>query len=278
MHRTSCRLFLFPLLVAAAAGPLACATSGINKGDLSLISIKEEWQLGQQLSTDIAKQKRILDTPEINRYVTRMGEDIIAQAKGDTPVADQPWHFYVIDDDTVNAFNIPGGYVYLQSGLVAKADTYAELMGVMAHECSHGLARHGVENLTKQYGIVMVASLVLGKNPAVYQEVLASVLANGAVSKFSRDAEAEADRLGARYMYDAGVNPEGMVNFFRVLLELRQSRPSSIEQFFASHPLTEDRIKDVQNEVDGFAPKSLTTHDPGFAAFKEAVARAAAGS
>jgi len=276
MHRIVWKLLATVLLLGA---PLACATSGINKGDVSLISIGEEWQLGQQLSTDIAKQKHILDTPEITGYVTRMGQDIIAQAKGDTPVADQPWHFYVIDDDTVNAFNIPGGYVYLQSGLVAKADTYAELMGVMAHECSHGLARHGVENLTKQYGIVMVASLVLGKNPAVYEQILASVLANGAVSKFSRNAEAEADRLGAHYMYEAGVNPEGMVNFFRVLLELRQSRPSAIEQFFASHPLTEDRIADVQKEIDGFPPKSpLITNDPGFAAFKEAVARAAAGS
>ncbi len=278
MHRNNPGTLASFVLLVAIAGLSGCATSGINKGDVSLISIGEEWQLGQDLATDIAKQKRILDTPEITGYVARMGEDVLAQAKGDTPVADQPWHFYVIDDNTVNAFNIPGGYVYLHSGLVAEADSYAELMGVMAHECSHGLARHGVENLTKQYGIAMVASLVLGKNPAVYEQILASVLANGAVSKFSRSAEAEADRLGARYMYEAGVDPEGMVDFFRVLLQIRQSKPSSIEQFFASHPLTEDRIKDVQNEIDGFAPKTLVTADPGFTAFKQAVARAAAGS
>ncbi len=273
------RIFARIMVPVAAAGlsfALGCTTSGINKGDISLISIDEEWQLGDSLSKDIAAQKHILDTPEIDDYVTRMGEAIVAQAKGDTKVADMPWHFHVIEDSTVNAFNIPGGHVYIQSGLVAESDDYAQLMGVMAHECSHGFARHGVENLTKQYGIAIVASLVLGKNPAVYEEILAQVLAGGAVAKFSRSAEAEADRLGARYMYEAGVDPEGMVQFFRKLLALRQSRPTSIDQFFATHPLTEDRITSVQSEIDKFPPKSpLEDHDPGFDAFKRAVAAAA---
>lgn len=270
------RAWLFPLALTALGGFLGCATSGINKGDLSLISIGEEWQLGDSLAADIAQQKRLLDDPAIKQYVTRMGERIVQAAKGDTPVADQPWDFHVIQDETINAFNIPGGHVYLNSGLVAAAARYDELEGVMAHEVSHGLARHGVENLTKQYGISIVASLVLGRNPAVYEQILASVLANGAVSKFSRDAEEEADKLGVHYMYDAGVDPEGMVQFFRVLLDMRQQKPGAIEQFFASHPLTEDRIRYTQSLIDKLPPKSgLEEQDPGFADFKAAVARAA---
>ena len=204
---------------------LGCAGTGINKGDFSLISIEEEWQLGAQFSVDIAKEMRLIEDPEIKAYITRLGQDVLAQAGGDTPIAAQPWNFHVIAEDQVNAFNIPGGHVYFYSGLISRADNYGELMGVMAHEVSHGLARHGVENMSKQYGISIVASLVLGQNPKVYQEVLANILAGGAIMKFSRGAEAEADRLGAGYMYHAGADPMGMVMFFQKLLDLRPAKP-----------------------------------------------------
>jgi len=255
---------------------LGCAGTGINKGDFSLISIQEEWQLGAQFSADIAQEMRLLEDPEIKAYITRLGEDVLAQAGGDTPVAAQPWSFHVIAEDQVNAFNIPGGHVYFYSGLISRADNYGELMGVMAHEVSHGLARHGVENMSKQYGISMVASLVLGQNPKVYEEVLANILAGGAIMKFSRSAEAEADRLGAGYMYRAGADPMGMVFFFRKLLDLRPSKPNGIEQFFSSHPLTEDRIRDTEILIQSFPAKPLTLTDAGFEKFMRAVT--AAGS
>ena len=251
---------------------IACTGSGINRGDISLISIDEEWALGAQLADDIDKEMKILDDPGIMAYVTAMGNRIVAQAKGDTPVADRPWTFHVIEDETINAFNIPGGHVYLHSGLVAKAGDYAELMGVVSHEVAHGLARHGVENLSKQYGVSLLLGLALGKDPQAYQEILASVLAGGAIMKFSRNAENEADRLGAGYMYGAGVDPDGMVDFFRVLLEQRQRQPSSIEQFFSSHPLTEDRIDNVETMIANMPPASLTRTDPGFPGFQSRVA------
>lgn len=263
----------FPLLCAATLA--GCAGAGINKGDLSLISIDEEWQLGDQLAGDIAREKRLLRDPAIEEYVTRMGRTILAQATGDTPVASRPWTFHVIEDETLNAFNIPGGHVYLHSGLVAASGDYAELMGVMAHEVAHGLARHGVENLTKQYGISIVISLVLGQDPAAYQEILAQILAGGAIMKFSRGAESEADRLGVGYLYRAGIDPAGLADFFEKLLEVRGSRPGAIEQFFSSHPLTEDRIANVNALAASQPPKALTRTEPGFDAFKQAVIRAA---
>lgn len=270
--RRTVQIALVTTLVLSAG----CATTGINKGDFSLISIDEEWALGDSLSRDIAKEMRVLDAPQINQYVTTIGNMLVAQATNDTPVASRPWHFHVVDNKEVNAFNIPGGHVYVNSGLVAEAGRYDELVMVMAHEVSHGLARHGVENLSKQYGIAVLASLVLGKNPAVYKEILANVLAGGAVMRFSRDAEREADRLGIRYGYAAGVDPEGMVSFFQKLLDLRQSRPSGLEQFFSSHPLTEDRIRDARAEIAGLPPKTLKETDPGFAEFQKRVAAAAA--
>jgi predicted Zn-dependent protease len=266
------------LLLAVLATGVGCAGTGINKGDFSIISVSEEWQLGEQLSTDIAKEMEVLPGPEINAYINAMGNRILAQASGDTPVASQRWQFHVIDNKEINAFNIPGGHVYVHSGLVARAESYSELASVMGHEVSHGLARHGVENLSKQYGIAVLASLVLGNNPSVYEEILAGVLAGGAVMRFSRDAEREADRLGVAYTYGAGIDPQGMVTFFRKLLEIRQSRPSSIEQFFSSHPLTEDRIRDAQTQINGLFPKSLIRDDTGFGDFQRRVAAAAPAS
>jgi predicted Zn-dependent protease len=264
-----------PLSILALALCLGCAGTGINKGDFSLISIDEEWQLGEQLSTDIAKEMRLLTGPGIEAYVTAVGQKILAQAVNDTPIASRPWQFHVVDDKEINAFNIPGGHVYIHSGLVAQARSYSEMAAVMGHEISHGLARHGVENMTKQYGIMVVASLVLGQNPAVYQEVLASVLAGGAIMRFSRAAEEEADRLAVTYLYGAGIDPQGMVTFFNKLLEIRGSRPGALEQFFSSHPLTEDRIRDTQNQIDGLPPKDLVTDDAGFKDFQGRVAAAA---
>lgn len=251
---------------------LGCASSGINKGDLSIISVGEEWELGEQLATDIAKEMKVLDAPGVNEYIDRLGQKIVAQAKNDTPVASQPWHFHVVDDPSINAFNIPGGHVYVNSGLVAAADSYNELASVMGHEVSHGLARHGVENMTKQYGIAVAAALVLGNDPNMYAELLAGILAGGAIMQFSQGAEREADRLGIGYVYEAGIDPRGMVSFFQKLVDLRERKPGSLEQFFSSHPLTEDRIRAAESQISQLAPQPLVTEDPGFADFQSRVA------
>jgi len=268
------RALLVPAALVLGGAGLGCATTGVNKGDVNLVSVQEEWDLGNQLAADIAKQAKIVADPAVKAYVSTMGEKIVAAARHDSELAALPWTFDVIDDPQINAFNIPGGHVYLYSGLIAQARTYPEVMGVMAHEVSHGLARHGTENMTKQYGIAIVAGLVLGKNPAMYQELLANILANGAIMKFSRNAEREADDLGVHYLYEAGVNPQGIVDFFRVLMSMQQSRPSAIEQFFSSHPLTEDRIQDVSARIGALPPKPLADGEPGFGAFRDRVAKA----
>lgn len=267
-------LMLFVLMGMMTVG---CG-AGINKGDVSLISIEEEWTLGNQLAGDIAQQMTILNDPVIDNYITKLGTTILRQAKGDTPIADRPWTFHVIDDPTINAFNIPGGHVYFHSQLILEAKDFSEVMGVMGHEVAHGLARHGVENLTKQYGLSMVVGLVLGNDPATYQEILASVLAGGAIMKFSRGAESEADRLGVGYMHGAGVDPEGLIDFFQVLIDLRGRQPSSIEQFFSSHPLTEDRIANVRAMIQNLPPAELTRIDRDFKAFQDAVRARASSS
>lgn len=267
MHRQGySRLLFIPLLVLLTG----CASSGVNRGDVNLVSLEEEWQLGAQLEQDIARQVPLVNDQAALSYINEMGRRIVAQ----TEMRNLPWEFHIIDDPSINAFNIPGGHVYVHTGLIAQAGSAAELAGVMAHEISHGVARHGTERLTQSYGLNIVASVLLGQDPAAYQQILAQVLGTGAVAKFSRDDEREADDLGVGYMYEASYNPEGMVRMFETLLEERQRRPSSIEQFFSTHPLSEERIDNVRQEIANLPSRQgLVMNDNGFNSLQQRVGR-----
>lgn len=258
-------------IAVGAVLPLSgCATSGVNKGDFNLVSYQEEWQLGQQLSQDVAQQMQLVDDRAALAYVDRIGQRIVDQ----TELADAPWRFHIVADPQINAFNIPGGHVYVNAGLICAADNVSELAGVMAHEISHGVARHGTEQLSKAYGANIIAGLVLGNNPPIYQQILAQLVAGGTFAKFSRDDEREADHLGIIYMYDAGYDPHGMVTMFQELLSRQKTQPNAVSQFFSSHPLTQERIQNAQAEIAQLPPKrNLITHDAEFPALKQRVAR-----
>lgn len=249
---------------------VGCATSGVNRGDVNLVSLEEEWQLGAQLERDIAQQVTLVNDQAAVSYINEMGRRIVSQ----TEMRNLPWKFHIVEDPSINAFNIPGGHVYVHTGLIEQAENAAELAGVMAHEISHGVARHGTERLTKAYGLNIVAGILLGQNPAVYEQILAQILGTGAIAKFSRDDEREADDLGVRYMYQGGYNPLGMVNMFETLLEERQRRPSSIEQFFSTHPLSEERVENTAARVAELPSRQgLVMNDAGFNSLQQRVAR-----
>lgn len=251
------------LLLATLAG--GCATTGVNQGDVNLISVEEEWELGRRLEGDLRGQLQLIETGAAVDYLNRVGRRIVEQ----TELADMPWEFHLVRDPAVNAFNIPGGHVYVHTGLLEAADTVAELTGVLAHEIAHGVARHGTEQLTRSYGLQLVAGLVLGENPPVYQEILAQIGGTGAMAKFSRDAEREADGLGVSYMARAGYDPEGMASLFEELLRRRQRTPSAVERFFATHPVTEERIDTVRAQAAEVGRPGLTRNDPEYQRIRE---------
>ncbi len=240
---------------------IGCATSGVNQGDLNLVSIEEEWALGARLEQDLAKQLDLVNDSAVSGYVNRLGQALVAQ----TEMANLPWKFHVVSDAQINAFNIPGGHVYVNTGLIKAAGNASQLAGVMAHEISHGVARHGTEQLSKSYGLNILAGIALGGDPATYQKILAQVVGSGTLARFSRQAEGEADTLGVRTMYAANYNPRGMAEIFEKLLAQRKSRPGAVQQFFSSHPLTEDRISSVRQQSSQLPKKSgLITTDPAF--------------
>jgi len=248
------------LLAGTLVTTSGCATSGVNKGDLNLMSYQEEWQLGDRLSKDLAGKLDLVQNRAALDYVNRVGQRLVAR----TELRNLPWTFHIVNDPEVNAFNIPGGHVYVNTGLIAAAGDVAEFSGVMAHEIGHGVARHGTEQLTRAYGLQLVAGLVLGENPPAYEQILAQIAGTGAMAKFSRNAEREADQLGVRYMAGAGYDPQGMADMFRVLLQRRDSRPGTVGQFFSTHPLTEDRIRSVEAEAAQIDRSGLTRHDRGY--------------
>jgi predicted Zn-dependent protease len=201
----------------------------------------------------VAREKQI----SADSYLNTVGRRIAAQ----TPLGNRRWDFYVVRDSSVNAFNLPGGLVFVHSGLIAEAESLDQLAGVLAHEIGHGAARHGTQLMTRAYGYNLLASLALGRNPSQTRQLLAQLVGTGIITDYSRDAERESDRLGVNYVYRAGYDPRGLQTFFGKLVNLRQRRPSKVQQFFSSHPLTEERIRIVDSEIDRLPRRASLTHD-----------------
>jgi beta-barrel assembly-enhancing protease len=223
------------------------------RGGFNLVSLDQEWGMRNDLRNQVASQARVVDSS----YLNTVGRRIASQ----TPLGNRRWDFAIVQDSTVNAFNLPGGLVYVNSGLIAEADTLSELAGVLAHEIGHGSARHGTQLMTRAYGYNAIAGLLLGRNPSQGKQIAAQLLGTGILTNYSRSAETEADRLGVRYTYAAGYDPEGMVDFYGEMLEMRKRRPSKVEQFFSSHPLTETRIQTIRAEASRLPRRSSLTND-----------------
>lgn len=232
-----------------------CATLG----GANYYSVEQEWQLGQQLEAQLRTQLPLTSDATLNRYVNDLGQRIV---RG-TNASQLPWRFYVVRDASINAFNVPGGLVYVHTGLIAQANSAAELAGAMAHEVAHGTSRHGTQQLSRNNELSTVAGAVLGRSPGAVAGIAAQIAAQGAVATFSRAAEREADRLGVGYMAAAGYDPEGLATLLEQLA--RQERGGGVA-LFRSHPLSAERVQNVRALARGVSRSGLRTDDSGFAA------------
>ena len=211
--------------------------------------------MGREYADSINANLPLVEEAAVAGYVEGEGRDI---ARG-TPRPDLPWEFRVPNTDAVNAFAVPGGFIYMNRGLLAASDGMAEVAGVLAHEVAHVVARHSVDQLERAYAAQMglgIGSIIFGRPGDVAGAVI-NVTANMYFARHSRADEAEADSLAVGYMVDAGWHPRGLVSFFRTLLDMRESSPNALEALFASHPLTEDRIQAVQRIIDRIPPERL---------------------
>jgi predicted Zn-dependent protease len=219
---------------------------GIGKG-VNFYSLDKEQAMGRELSQQVEHDAKILKDPVIDEYINRVGQNLVLHSD-----AKVPFTIKVIDSDEVNAFALPGGYFYVDTGLIMAADSEAELAGVMAHEIAHVAARHATRNMTKSdlFQIASVPLIFVG-GPVGYAVGQAAGLALPmGVLKFSRDAEREADLLGMEYSYAAGYDPQSFVDFFEKLEAKEKHKPGFVAKAFSTHPMTADRVKAAQREMD----------------------------
>ena len=214
-------------------------------------SLETEIRMGKQYAMQVEQSVKLVQDPVVTEYVNRIGQNLVRNSD-----AQVPFTIKVIDSDEVNAFALPGGFFYVNSGLILAADEEAELAGVMAHEISHVAARHGMRQMTRA-NIAQIATIPLifvggGIGYGIYE---ASGLALPLTfMKFQRNFEAEADYLGLQYMYKTGYDPQAFISFFEKIQAKEKKKPGTIAKAFASHPQTPDRIEASQKEIATILP------------------------
>ncbi|MGH9665141.1 MAG: M48 family metallopeptidase [Bryobacteraceae bacterium] len=217
----------------------------VGKG-VNFYSIEKEIALGKRMAQEVQKESKIITDPVVSEYVNRLGQNLVRNSD-----AKVPFTIKVIDSNEVNAFALPGGFMFVNSGLILKAGDEAELAGVMAHEIAHVAARHGTRQATRgelvQIGTIPLIFMGGWTGYAISQA--AGLAIPMTFLKFSRGMESEADLLGLEYMYKAGYDPEAFVDFFEKIETLERRKPNAVAKVFSTHPMTEDRIKAAQKEI-----------------------------
>src|SRR3989441_4958751 len=230
----------------------AIGNRGVGKG-LDFYSLEKEIALGKQLAQEVERSAKLIDDPVVTEYVNRVGQNLVRNSD-----ARVPFTIKVIDSDVVNAFALPGGFFYVNSGLVLRANEESELAGVMAHEISHVTARHGTKQATKGELIQLASIPAMIFIPyslagyGIYQGMNLAIPLT--FLKFSRDAEREADFLGLQYMYKAGYDPNSYITFFERIQADEKRHPGTIPKVFSTHPPTPERIANSQKEIARILP------------------------
>ncbi|MBL8187699.1 MAG: M48 family metalloprotease [Acidobacteria bacterium] len=229
--------------------PTLIGKRDINKGSISFYSLDREVALGRQMASEIDRSSPLITDPLINEYINRIAQNIVLNSD-----AKVPFTVKVIDAQEINAFALPGGFLYVNRGLLEAAENEAEVAGVMAHEIAHVTARHGIEQASKgqllQFGAIPLIFLG-GLGGYVIQQV-AGIALPLTFLKFSRGAEKEADRLGAQYMWASGYDPNALITFFEKLQAQEKRKPGTLEKIFSTHPMTGDRITEVRQLIERF--------------------------
>ncbi len=217
---------------------------------LDFYSLDREVALGRQLSQQVEMSARLVTDPVITEYVNRIGQNLVRNSD-----ARVPFTIKVLDTEEVNAFALPGGFFYVNSGLILAADNEAELAGVMAHEIAHVAARHATKNMTRAqiWNMASVPLIFIGGPIAYAISEVAGLAVPLGFLKFSRDAEREADLLGLEYDYATGYDPQAFVEFFEKL-NIEKKKQSMVAKAFATHPMNVERIQAAQDEIRKYLP------------------------
>ena len=245
------------------AGTAACA-----------VSQQQEVQLGAETSAQVEKELPIIRDAQVNSYITSLGNSLarVADTRG------LSWSFRIVDSKEVNAFAVPGGWVYVNRGLIERAANMSQLAGVLGHEIAHVTLRHSVDQMQKMQGAGVGVTLLCTLTKVCQSgagQTAVNVGGSALFAKFSRQDESEADAEGVKITVKAGINPKGIPDMFRLLLAERQRDPNALEAFFATHPLEQDRIEATEAQIAAYPAsqlRSLRTDATAFQSFRSRLA------
>jgi predicted Zn-dependent protease len=245
---------LLPAALAAQKGP--SFEQGFN-----FFSPQEDVELGRQGAAEVDQQVVLIKDPDVLRYISNLGQLLVRCE----PVASQyPWTFKVIDSREINAFALPGGFIYVNRGAIEAAQDEAQLAGVIAHETGHVVMRHGTHQASEVLLVRMpleFLSGLLGQNSSLVSDLAQAGISfgiNSALLHYSRSAETQADQVGTYVLYHAGYDPFAMVQFFQII---QKKYPQQTLQFFSNHPNPENRIQTVVEEIPQLGPRKEEKRD-----------------
>jgi beta-barrel assembly-enhancing protease len=268
LHMKRNRPWLNGVLSLALAGAIVIPAGGCA----TAISPQQEAEIGAQSAAEINQKLPIVNDGTLNNYINQLGNQIASRGQRHIP-----YRFYIVNSNAVNAFAVPGGYIYVNRGLIERTANAAELVGVLAHEIEHVELRHSVQQMEAMQktniGLTLASILLSRSSQGVQQAAGTAVNVAGTAvfAKFSREDENEADAAAVPLMVASGYNPSGLTTMFQKLLAEQQRSPSSVEQWFSTHPTTQERIANSQrlvNEVPATQRSRLTTDTNAFQSFK----------
>jgi beta-barrel assembly-enhancing protease len=261
-------------LTRLRAGSVALVVGATAASCAPAMTTQQEVQAGSDYSRQINAQLPIVRDSYTNQYINQLGRQIAAQADP----RGIPYTFYVVNSDVVNAFSIPGGYIYVNRGIIERADNVSQLAGVLAHEIGHVVERHGIQQAQRQQNANTALSVLYGvlmrRNPSTVERAGIQVGGSAVFAGYSRGAENEADRDAIVYLMKSGYNPHGLPQFFAKLMSQQQREPSKVEQWFATHPLTQERVQNTTaaiNATPGANSSRLVTDTREFQNFRSRV-------
>jgi predicted Zn-dependent protease len=252
------RLLIPALLLAAFSlpaqdkkkDPNEIGERNVAKG-LNRYSIAQEIALGKQLSIEVRKEARVIDDPIVSEYINRLGQNLVRSSDVTFPVS-----FTLLEGEEINAFTLPGGFVFINTSVLKLSDNEAELASVLAHELGHAAARHATRQATRNELISAgtLPLIFLGGWGGLAARQLATVAAPMAFFHFSREFETEADLLGIQYLWKAGYDPDASIDMFERVESTERKQPGTVSKLFRTHPLTPDRIEKTQKNINELLP------------------------
>jgi len=238
------------------------------------VSTQQEVDMGAGYAQQIAKELPLVQDAELNRYINVLGDSIARIADS----RNLDWRFSIVDSKDVNAFAVPGGFIYINRGLIERATNMSQVAGVLGHEIGHVTMRHSIQQMQKAQGTNLGVTAVCVLTSICNSDASSAAIqigANAAFASFSRQDEDEADAEGVKYIVASGIDPAGIPEMFQILLDERKRKPDALETWFRSHPLEESRITAARQRISQYPAaqlRGLTKDTPNFEAFKRRLA------